>query len=54
MGTQADVVVYLVADGRIIGWQEAEYLEDGKVLEVACRKNGVGRRRIKKNEGKGK
>ena len=34
MGIQADVEFYLVADGRSIGWKEAERLEDRMVVEV--------------------
>ena len=49
MGIQADVEVYLVADGRSIGWKEAERLGDGKMVEVVCRMNCGGRKKNKRN-----
>ena len=45
MGIQADVEFYLVADGRSIGWKEAERLEDRMVVEVLCRMNGGGQKK---------
>ena len=48
LGIQAGVQAYLVADGRSIGWKEAEGLEDGKVVDVVSGTNGGGRKKKKK------
>ena len=40
MGIRVDVEVFVIANGRCIGWEETGDLEDGKVLEVMCRMNG--------------
>ena len=37
-----------MADGRSIGWKEAEGLEDGKVVDVVSGTNGGGRKKKKK------
>ena len=39
-----------MADGRSIGWKEADRLEDRKVVEVVCRMNGGGQKKNKINQ----